>query len=1217
MQHREPSFADPTNPNIRKQRMEALLSSWRRYPNWLQVDGPVYRRGAEDETGLTAEDTKVWRDVLRTAEPVPPRTLLQGLRSHAELAGVSVDDLVRDRAVMIVGDRVACRWRKSQGGAVSTLEGHQWTLRVRAADYDAARLEAVLRRRFGEVELRGEIYVARIPLHGSLDAVTLLLECCLEEPDLAYRAWRVSRALEIGDAFLSQLTASVRRSLAASLANELSSALASLSAQVDLQLEWFAEGIEGSSAVEHRSGLPPSRLTALLEAEFCLQHSHQEIADQYYEDLAWAFALVGECLQIGELLKQLPPGRTFEALVDAIAHSRPEMVATYVWHPAFHAEGAFALLQLSQQIQYAPSNTLELHPEWLEVQRLGRAQILLGDRLLDPASALALGVRDEGQSLVRTHVDAYSDPFRPQALDSQTIAELWRQALSLPDRKKDTVDALECFLAGDRKLSDAAMAFGLRIVGVLREIDSAEAARAARAIVSGYVSSLMLQPSVFSLPDLLPAIGPPLDEIRATLASSDPTTYAKWLRPFDLTDYLQRARSQEPPDRIDSRTVTPFYDVPRAIRSHTHMLIAQALTTENFELALDAALECVAADVRADIVLHAFSWSDLAQTTEYRRVEGLTPLFVGIGMLLSRSERGLELLSGLLACDPEAHILAYVRIGARDSEPLTRLLDPVLRNRLNAELSAARGIALGHALELASILHQAELPRESERFARKTIEICCGLESHHRQNYLDAAYAILAGALAQQEMWAELVELDPRIDGRTQALFVRSVKAVALMELGKLDDARVALSHILEEEPHHHGALINLTACLVRAEDWLAAIDAAERAKAIVAPQQWDNLLINEAIARDKVGDRFTADSLLKKISPRARRRPDIQELQSRVGANQHGRPSALVEFEPPATGSVPKSAVDVPESAAPRQQSEPIDVAIITALDVEYNAVRERLTECRAAPKHEQIPDMWGWTLGTIAKTDGSGAHRVVLAMAGRSGNLQSFMVTLRTVNRWQPRYVVFSGIAGGLDREGLAQGDVVLSESVWFYDYGKIDNGRYVPRHRDLFAVDASLFNSAVSFHGSCPALAAPSVVPPRPDHTPKLVKGLIGSGDKVIDDLSQDFAKSIVGARPDLQAVEMEAAGACAAIQYLRDEGRNVGFIMVRGISDMPKALPSSVVIASGEAPLSQTQQRDNWKPYASAIAARFVVDWIASDRWPLAPRSASQGNGAARD
>jgi nucleoside phosphorylase len=276
------------------------------------------------------------------------------------------------------------------------------------------------------------------------------------------------------------------------------------------------------------------------------------------------------------------------------------------------------------------------------------------------------------------------------------------------------------------------------------------------------------------------------------------------------------------------------------------------------------------------------------------------------------------------------------------------------------------------------------------------------------------------------------------------------------------------------------------------------------------------------------------------------------------------------------------------------------IDIAIVTALPEEHEAVMALLDNVRDPPQiASPFPNLFVWKLGEIRNHDGTGTFKVVLAQAQRAGNMDSMIAAVRTIDRWNPRFLLFSGIAGGINLEGLTQGDIVLSEDIWFYENGKMAK-KYRPRDRN-FQPDLGLLNSARGFGRNTDGWKACKATPPVPAHVPKCLAGLIGSGDKVLDSLKPAFVKQILRARPKIQAVEMEAAGAGAAIQNAQQEGRAVGFMMVRGISDMPESGTS----ASG----AGTKQRDDWKPYASAIAACFVVSWISSSAWPYPPRSSA--------
>ncbi len=87
----------------------------------------------------------------------------------------------------------------------------------------------------------------------------------------------------------------------------------------------------------------------------------------------------------------------------------------------------------------------------------------------------------------------------------------------------------------------------------------------------------------------------------------------------------------------------------------------------------------------------------------------------------------------------------------------------------------------------------------------------------------------------------------------------------------------------------------------------------------------------------------------------------------------------------------------------------------------------------------------------------------------------------------------------------------------------------------------------------------------------------------------------------AQRELLAVEMEAAGAAAAVADATDEGYAVDFMMIRAISDVIRATPEGVVV-EGENYVDP--ERKTWRDYASDVAAAFAQALIR-DHWPVPP------------
>jgi len=275
------------------------------------------------------------------------------------------------------------------------------------------------------------------------------------------------------------------------------------------------------------------------------------------------------------------------------------------------------------------------------------------------------------------------------------------------------------------------------------------------------------------------------------------------------------------------------------------------------------------------------------------------------------------------------------------------------------------------------------------------------------------------------------------------------------------------------------------------------------------------------------------------------------------------------------------------------------VDVAIVTVIQEEYDAVLQHLDTHRHDPGSRARPNLYAWEVGEVAPRDSGGPFRVVVALAGHAGNLPGAEATRETVERWNPRYVLLVGIAGGFAKEGLGKGDVVVSSLILGYEYGTLAK-KFLPRDDFVFQVDGPLLRSAQ-------ALAAQDSKwmkdvkpePPELSVSPKVVVGPVASGEKVVDDATGTFFLEVLVRWPRVVAVEMEGAGAVTAVEAVRNKGGGVGFLMIRGISDMPLTDSHRVRGKS-----SQKEERDRWKRYAADVAAVFAIRLIRHG-WPVRP------------
>lgn len=278
------------------------------------------------------------------------------------------------------------------------------------------------------------------------------------------------------------------------------------------------------------------------------------------------------------------------------------------------------------------------------------------------------------------------------------------------------------------------------------------------------------------------------------------------------------------------------------------------------------------------------------------------------------------------------------------------------------------------------------------------------------------------------------------------------------------------------------------------------------------------------------------------------------------------------------------------------------MDVAILAVTQDEYEAVRAvtNLELLQPAPGEE--PNIYAWRTGFVVRQHDKSHYQVVLGMCGQHANTNSAIATKATIDKFKPRYVVLCGVAGGFPKDGCKKGDLVISKTILDYQYGNIGS-RFSPRHDFTYRCDIGLVNTAQAYKSDWEA-SNPGI---------KVLFGSVASGDAIVDEVSDGFFSDVLAAWPHLQAVEMEGAGAAGAIAHAHAQGYGIGFIMVRGISDMPKGHPRDAEEAGGTPASAGTREkqsadRDQWTKPAADAAASFVLSWL-TNAWPTAPLALS--------
>ena len=181
------------------------------------------------------------------------------------------------------------------------------------------------------------------------------------------------------------------------------------------------------------------------------------------------------------------------------------------------------------------------------------------------------------------------------------------------------------------------------------------------------------------------------------------------------------------------------------------------------------------------------------------------------------------------------------------------------------------------------------------------------------------------------------------------------------------------------------------------------------------------------------------------------------------------------------------------------------------------------------------------------VGRLDG---RPVVLGRSG-PGKVNAAIVATLMINHFSPSVLFFSGTAGAID-PALRPGDVVIGETVAQHDVGtQTPSGitRRGPRNALTGEFDPILIHAPesllVTARRSAAGLTLPTVKTQDGDHVPRIVEGVIVTGDVFMSDSNRrEELRTNLGAA----AVEMEGG---AFIQTCRQF--NVPCLVVRSVTD----------------------------------------------------------------
>jgi nucleoside phosphorylase len=243
----------------------------------------------------------------------------------------------------------------------------------------------------------------------------------------------------------------------------------------------------------------------------------------------------------------------------------------------------------------------------------------------------------------------------------------------------------------------------------------------------------------------------------------------------------------------------------------------------------------------------------------------------------------------------------------------------------------------------------------------------------------------------------------------------------------------------------------------------------------------------------------------------------------------------------------------------------------ILTALSVEYLAVRIHLTELR-----EEIHPK-----GTIyerGKFASAGQVWDVGIVEIGAGNVGAALEAERAIAYFSPDVLLFVGVAGGI--KDVAIGDVVASTKIYGYESGKAEL-RFKPRPEiGLPAYSLEQRARAEARKGDW-LQRLKTVIEP----TPRVFVAPIAAGEKVIASTKSEVFEFLCENYGDAIAVEMEGLGFLEAARA----NQRVSAMVIRGISDL--------IGGKGKADKSGSQEMAS--RHASAFAFAMLANLKLAD------------------
>lgn len=252
--------------------------------------------------------------------------------------------------------------------------------------------------------------------------------------------------------------------------------------------------------------------------------------------------------------------------------------------------------------------------------------------------------------------------------------------------------------------------------------------------------------------------------------------------------------------------------------------------------------------------------------------------------------------------------------------------------------------------------------------------------------------------------------------------------------------------------------------------------------------------------------------------------------------------------------------------------------ILILTVLEIERIAIEQYLKSI------EQVTHPATGTDYNKGSYSCNGATLEVIVARTDQTNLNAAIETERAIAHFNPEYVFFAGVAGGL--KDVRVGDIVIGRDVYGYERGKAQGNNFKPRPQfgsSTYELErlAGQYAKSEAWKQTTEKLLNTEFAPIIGTFT-----GTIASGEKVNSSIDSDLHHFLKQNASHALAIEMEGLGFLEVCRMRPI----VKTLLLRGISDL--------VEDKGQMDCKGTQ------PYASANVAAFLFGLLEQLDFPEA-------------